>query len=66
MSLAVITVNNPSPAMDRRYSEVAFVARAMDIAEQQIRSAGGAASSGTMTDGGITVGTWTYTAVAPS
>jgi hypothetical protein len=66
MSLAVITVNNPSPAMDRRYSEVAFVQRALTIAEQQIRSAGGAVASGTMTDAGVTLGTWTYTAVAPS
>jgi hypothetical protein len=66
MSLAVITVNNPSPALVTRNQEVALVARAMDIAENQIRSAGGAASSGTMTDQGVTLGTWTYTAVASS
>jgi hypothetical protein len=66
MALAVITVNNPSPALDKRYSEVALVARAMEIAEQQIRIAGGASASGTMTDAGVTLGTWTYTAVASS
>lgn len=66
MSLAVITVNNPSPAMSTRNQEVQQVARAMDIAEQQIRVAGGASASGTMIDEGVTLGTWTYTAVASS
>jgi hypothetical protein len=66
MALAVITVNNPSPVMDKRAGEVQIVQRALAIAEQQIRSAGGAASSGTMTDAGVTLGTWTYTAVASS
>ena len=64
MSLAVITVNNPSTAMDKRAGEVALVARAASIAASQIRKAGGASASGTMTDGGVTLGTWTYTAVA--
>lgn len=66
MPLAVITVNNPSPAMDKRAGEVQIVQRALDIAESQIRGAGGASSSGTITDGGVTLGTWTYTAVAAS
>ena len=66
MALAVITVNNPSPALDKRHQEVALVQRALDIAESQIRQAGGAAASGTMTDAGVTLGTWTYTAVASS
>jgi hypothetical protein len=66
MSLAVITVNNPSPAMSTRNQEVQFTARALDIAESQIRNAGGFSASGTMIDGGVTVGTWTYTAVASS
>lgn len=66
MALAVITVNNPSPAMVTRNQEVQIVARALDIAENQIRSAGGTVASGTMTDEGVTLGTWTYTAVASS
>lgn len=66
MSLAVITVNNPSPALTTRNQEVQAVARALDIAESQIRNAGGATASGTMTDAGVTLGTWTYTAVASS
>ena len=66
MALAVITVNNPSPALTTRNQEVYLVNRALDIAESQIRSAGGASASGTMTDEGVTLGTWTYTAVASS
>lgn len=64
MSLAVITINNPSPALDRRAGEVQLVHRALVIAETQIRAAGGGSSSGTITDNGVTLGTWTYTAVA--
>lgn len=66
MALAVITVNNPSPAMQTRNQEVQIVARALDIAESQIRIAGGFSASGTMIDEGVTLGTWTYTAVASS
>jgi hypothetical protein len=66
MALAVITVNNPSPALDKRHQEVQLVARALEIAESQIRQAGGASASGTMTDAGVTLGSWVYTAVASS
>jgi hypothetical protein len=66
MSLAVITINNPSPALDKRAQEVQIVARACDLARQAIASAGGQSASGTITDAGVTLGTWTYTAVAAS
>jgi hypothetical protein len=66
MALAVITVNNPSPVMATRAQEVYIVQRALDIAEQQIRAPGGTVASGTMIDAGVTLGTWTYTAVASS
>jgi hypothetical protein len=66
MALAVITVNNLSPVLDKRFQEVQVVQRALVIAEGQIRGAGGAVASGTMTDGGVTLGTWTYTAQASS
>ena len=52
MSLAVITDNNPSPALDKRFQEVALVARALDLAESAIRGAGGQSASGTITDAG--------------
>jgi hypothetical protein len=64
MALAVITVNNLSPVLDKRFQEVQVIQRALDIAENQIRSAGGTVASGTMTDAGVTLGTWTYTAQA--
>jgi hypothetical protein len=42
-----------------------MVARALEIAAHQIRAAGGASASGTMTgDGAVTLGSWTYTAEA--
>jgi hypothetical protein len=67
MSLAVITVNNQSPALGTKNSEVALVARACELAAQAIRGAGGAATSGNITDTGANViGTWTYTAQASS
>jgi hypothetical protein len=66
MSLAVITVNNLSPQLDKRFQEVQVVARALDLARQAISSAGGQSASGTITDAGVTLGTWTYTAQASS
>jgi hypothetical protein len=66
MSLAVITVNVPSPALSTRAQEVALVQRGLDLAAHAIRSAGGQTASGTITDAGVTLGSWTYTAVASS
>jgi len=66
MALAVITINNPGPALDKRHQETQIIHRALALAAVQIRSAGGVVSSGTITDAGVTLGTWTYTAVAGS
>jgi hypothetical protein len=66
MSLAVITINNPSPALDKQHQEVQLIDRALQLAKGDIRSNGGKKSSGTITDAGVTLGTWTYTAVASS
>ena len=66
MSLAVITINNPSQALDKQHQEAQIIHRALQIAAFQIRSAGGKVSSGTIIDAGVTLGTWTYTAVASS
>jgi hypothetical protein len=67
MSLAVITVNNQSPALGTKYSEVALVARACELAAQSIRGAGGATTSGNIVDtGAVVLGSWTYTAQATS
>jgi hypothetical protein len=65
--LAVVTVNNASPALDKKAQEVQVVARALELAAQSIRMAGGAATSGNIiADGGVTIGSWTYTAQASS
>ena len=66
MSLAVITVSNPSPALDKRFQEVAFIARALDLAETAIRSAGGTATSGNITDAGVVVASYVYNPIASS
>jgi hypothetical protein len=47
--------------------EVARVARALEIAAQAIRAAGGAVTSANIIDsGGVTIGSWTLTGTAPS
>jgi hypothetical protein len=46
MSLAVITINNLSPALDHKFQEVQIVARGLELAEQAIRMAGGTVTSG--------------------
>jgi hypothetical protein len=67
MALAVITVNNLSPALDKKFQEVQVIARALDLAESAIRGAGGQTASGNIIgDGGVVLGTWTYTAQAAS
>jgi hypothetical protein len=67
MPLAVITVNDPSPALAKQAQEVALVARACELAAQSIRSAQGSQTSGNIVDTGANViGSWTYTAVATS
>jgi hypothetical protein len=67
MALLTLTVNNTSPAMDKKYGEVALIARALDLAAQSIRMAGGSVTSGNINgDGGVLLGTWTYTPQATS
>ena len=67
MSLAVVTVNVPSPALSTRAQEVQLTARACELAAQAIRTTGGATASGNILDSGaVVIGTWTYTAVAPN
>lgn len=66
MPALTLTVNTISPQLDKRHQEVQVIQRALDIAENQIRAAGGASASGTMIDAGVTLGTWTYTPAASS
>ena len=68
MSLFVVTINNLTPAMERKNQEVERIQRYTERALQAVRSAGGATTSGNiMDDGGATViGSWTYTPQASS
>jgi hypothetical protein len=67
MALAVITVNNPNPALAKQAGEVALIHRALELAAIDIRSHQGAKASGNIIDnGGAVLGSWTYTAVATS
>lgn len=66
-TLCTVTVNAPTPSLDKRAQEVAISARALEIAAQQLRSQAGVATSGTMTgDFGVVLGTWSYSPVASS
>jgi hypothetical protein len=67
MSLAVITINNLSPALDKKFQEVQVVARGLELAAQAIRGAGGQVTSGDiLNDGAAVIGTWSYITQAGS
>jgi hypothetical protein len=68
MSLFVLTINNLSPAADARHQEVERIHQYAEIGLAAVRSAGGGRSSGNITipGGSTVVGSWTYTAQAPS
>ena len=67
MSLCVVTINNLSPQLDKKFQEVQIIARGLELASQAIQGAGGQSASGTIaTDGGVVLGGWTYTAQASS
>ena len=67
MPLAVITVNNQAPALDKKFQEVQVIARALDLAEAAIRGGGGVVTSGNIvSDGGVTIGSFVYTPQATS
>jgi hypothetical protein len=69
MSLSV-TINNFSPTLATRAQELEKIDRLLKQASQNVRSAGGSATSGNLTDGGpqgtVVLGTWTYTPQASS
>jgi hypothetical protein len=66
MALLTLTVNNASPALDRQHQECQLIDRALTLAKMDIRSNGGKKTSGTITDAGVTLGTWTYSPSAAS
>jgi hypothetical protein len=67
MALFVLTVNNPSTALDKQHQESQLVHRALDLAKQDFRANGGKKTSGNINgDGGVLLGSWIYTPVATS
>ena len=67
MALLSLTVNNLSPVLDKRFQEVQVIARALGIAAQVLQSNGGLVTSGNIVgDGGLVLGTYTYTPQASS
>jgi hypothetical protein len=67
MALLTLTINNPSTALDRQHQESQLIARALQLAQQDIRANGGKKTSGNINgDGGVLLGSWTYTPVATS
>ena len=67
MALLTLTVNNPASAMPSRAAELAHIARAMRLAEIDMRSHGGAVTSGDIRgDGQVLLGTWSYVPQASS
>jgi hypothetical protein len=67
MPLLTLTVDNASPALDKKAQEVQLIAQALDVAARAIRSPGGSVTSGNITgDGGVVLGSWVYTPQASS
>jgi hypothetical protein len=62
MSLMVVTINNLSPALERKSAEVAVIAQALGIAAQNLQGAQGNLTSGNIIgNGGVVLGSWVYT-----
>ena len=67
MALLTLTINNPSTALDKQHQETQLIARALHLAQQDIRASGGKKTSGNINgDGGVLLGSWTYTPQASS
>ena len=67
MTIMTLTVNTPSPALSTRAQELALVARALELAAIDVRSHGGAKTSGNILDtGAAVIGSYTYSPVAGS
>jgi hypothetical protein len=67
MPLFTLTVAAQSPPFEKRASELAFIERALALAVQDVRAAGGAKTSGDIVNDGATViGSWVYDPTAPS
>jgi hypothetical protein len=68
MALFTVTINNLSPALEKRVQEAAVIQQYSEIALQAMRAAGGTQTSGNiLAPGGATVvGSWSWTPQAGS
>jgi hypothetical protein len=67
MALFVLTVNNPSVALDKQHQESAIVHRALTLAMQDFRANGGKKVTANITDDGARIiGSYVYTPQAAS
>jgi hypothetical protein len=67
MPAAVVTINTITPQLDKKFQETTLIARGLSLAAQAIQQAGGTVTSGNINnDGGVLIGSWTYTPAASS
>lgn len=66
MALFTLTINNQSPALDKKYQEVERIENFTRLALQALGAARGGVTSGNIVYTGTTVGSWTYTPQASS
>jgi hypothetical protein len=67
MPICTVTINNPAIALEKRFQEVDFIARALARAAHAIQGAGGQQVSGNIaSDGAVVIGSWLYSPTAAS
>jgi hypothetical protein len=70
MTVFVVTMTDPSPALDKKSAEVAYILKFLDTVAKEIGRGQGTTTTGTVlgTSSGGTpntaLGSWTYTATA--
>jgi hypothetical protein len=62
VTLLTVTINNQTPALDKRSSEVGVLAQALASAAQQLQGSQGNVTSGNiLAPGGAVIGNFVYT-----
>lgn len=70
MSVFTVTINDPSPAFDKKAAEVGFIIRVLQEVEKELGRGQGTVTSGTVISTGASgtantsLGSWIYTAAA--
>jgi hypothetical protein len=69
--MALLTVTITDPLLDRKSAEAAYIQRALDEVEKEVRRGNGTVTSGTILSytnglGPTSMGSWTYTPSAPN